>query len=211
MSSTGGRNRKRSNVKRTATRRPSAADLTESTTEEPPTAAGPESEPGIDSAAGVADEGTKKASGSTAITAPETDETTIADDERPSAGTARTDGADTDETVEDDHSLDEKAEKPGKVTKQRGRGRKDAEEGEDAPVKELSERARRREAKKAMRMGNPAWFVPVMLGLFLLGLVWIVVFYLSQMMYPIPDIQYWNLAIGFGLLMLGFAMTTRWK
>jgi uncharacterized membrane protein len=57
---------------------------------------------------------------------------------------------------------------------------------------------------------NPPWFVPVMLGLMILGLVWIVVTYLSQSQYPIPGISQWNLAIGAALIIAGFAMTTRW-
>jgi hypothetical protein len=57
---------------------------------------------------------------------------------------------------------------------------------------------------------NPRWFVPVMLGLMLIGLVWIVVFYVSQQSYPIPGIGSWNLVAGFGFVMAGFLMTTRW-
>ncbi|KYH45271.1 hypothetical protein AZH51_15340 [Branchiibius sp. NY16-3462-2] len=58
---------------------------------------------------------------------------------------------------------------------------------------------------------NPSWWVPTMLGLMVLGLIWLVVFYLSGAKYPVPNIGTWNLAIGFVLLMSGFAMTTRWK
>jgi hypothetical protein len=61
------------------------------------------------------------------------------------------------------------------------------------------------------RKPNPRWWVPVMLGLMVLGLLWIVVFYISQTSYPIPKIGNWNLAIGFGLLLAGFGMTTRWR
>ncbi|MBD8058294.1 cell division protein CrgA [Cellulomonas sp. JH27-2] len=58
---------------------------------------------------------------------------------------------------------------------------------------------------------NPPWFVPVMLGLMLVGLAWIVVTYLSQSQYPIPGIDSWNLAIGGVLIVAGFIMTTRWR
>lgn len=58
---------------------------------------------------------------------------------------------------------------------------------------------------------NPRWFVPVMLSLLVGGLAWIVTFYVSQTQFPVPDIGYWNLAIGFGILLTGFAMTTRWR
>ena len=58
---------------------------------------------------------------------------------------------------------------------------------------------------------NPVWFKPIMLGLMLVGLVWIIVFYLSGQAFPIPNIGPWNLAIGFGIAFVGFLMTTRWR
>ena len=66
-------------------------------------------------------------------------------------------------------------------------------------------------AKSTARKPNPRWWAPVMLGLMVLGLLWIVVFYITQTAYPIPKINQANLAIGFGLLLVGFAMTTRWR
>ena len=50
-----------------------------------------------------------------------------------------------------------------------------------------------------------------MLGLLLIGLLWVVVYYISQTAYPVPHIGHWNLVIGFGLLLAGFSMTTRWR
>jgi hypothetical protein len=58
---------------------------------------------------------------------------------------------------------------------------------------------------------NARWFLPLMLGLLVVGLLWIVVFYIFQTQYPIPKIGYWNLAIGFAILLTGFGMTTRWR
>ncbi|MBC7291155.1 MAG: cell division protein CrgA [Actinotalea sp.] len=59
--------------------------------------------------------------------------------------------------------------------------------------------------------GNPPWLVPTMLTLMILGLVWIVVTYVSQTRWPIPEIGNWNLAIGFVLLFAGFGLTLRWR
>ncbi|MBD7949398.1 cell division protein CrgA [Oerskovia sp. NPDC056781] len=61
--------------------------------------------------------------------------------------------------------------------------------------------------------GNPRWLVPTMLTLMLLGLAWIVIFYLTSngLGLPIPAINQWNLAIGFALIIAGFVLTTRWK
>jgi Cell division protein CrgA len=58
---------------------------------------------------------------------------------------------------------------------------------------------------------NPRWFVPVMLGLMVIGLLWVVVYYISQTAYPIPKIGNWNLMLGFGMMLVGFGMTTRWR
>lgn len=58
---------------------------------------------------------------------------------------------------------------------------------------------------------NPVWFKPIMLGLMILGLVWVIVFYLSGSVLPIPGIGAWNLVVGFGIAFVGFLMTTRWR
>ena len=58
---------------------------------------------------------------------------------------------------------------------------------------------------------NPRWWAPVMVTLMVIGLIWIVVFYITQQAYPIPGIGLWNLGIGFAIAMAGFLMTTRWR
>lgn len=58
---------------------------------------------------------------------------------------------------------------------------------------------------------NPPWFVPVMVALMVIGLVWIVVTYLSGFDYPVPGLRSWNLAIGAAFIVAGFGMTTRWR
>jgi len=58
---------------------------------------------------------------------------------------------------------------------------------------------------------NPVWFKPIMLGLMIIGLIWVLVFYLSGSRLPIPGIDAWNLVIGFGIAFVGFLMTTRWR
>ena len=64
---------------------------------------------------------------------------------------------------------------------------------------------------KAVRIGSPRWLVPVMVGLFVLGLAWVVVYYITQAKYPIQGIGPWNMGIGFGLIIAGFVLSTRWK
>ncbi|MCU1574901.1 MAG: septation inhibitor protein [Micrococcaceae bacterium] len=58
---------------------------------------------------------------------------------------------------------------------------------------------------------NAVWFKPVMVGLMVLGLLWIIVFYLTNGMWPIPNIGNWNIAVGFGIAIAGFLMTTQWR
>jgi hypothetical protein len=65
-------------------------------------------------------------------------------------------------------------------------------------------------ASSAPRLSRP-WYAPVCVGLLLLGLVWVVVTYISEWAFPIPDIRAWNLAIGFGIMMAGFVMLMRWR
>ncbi len=64
---------------------------------------------------------------------------------------------------------------------------------------------------KAVRIGSPRWLVPAMVGCFLLGLAWVVVYYITQTEYPIGAIGAWNMGIGFGLIIVGFVLSTRWK
>ena len=57
---------------------------------------------------------------------------------------------------------------------------------------------------------NPVWFKPVMFGFMLVGLAWIVVYYIFGTI-PIPGIGSWNILIGFGIAFIGFLMTLRWR
>lgn len=78
-----------------------------------------------------------------------------------------------------------------------------------AEVPQVSDDAPRRTAD--VRTPNPPWYVPVMLGLMVLGLAWIVVWYVTENRYPVPGIGSWNLVAGFAVVLVGFLMTTRWR
>jgi hypothetical protein len=67
------------------------------------------------------------------------------------------------------------------------------------------------ETRSGEQAPNPVWFKPIMFGFMLLGLVWIIVFYVSGSRFPIPDVGSWNILIGFGIMFIGFLMTTRWR
>lgn len=55
-------------------------------------------------------------------------------------------------------------------------------------------------------------YVAVMLGFMLLGLVWLLVYYLAQSHIAfIGNLGPWNFLIGFGLMIVGLLMTMRWR
>jgi hypothetical protein len=58
---------------------------------------------------------------------------------------------------------------------------------------------------------SPRWLAPVMLAMFLLGLAWIVVYYITQTKYPVPNLGAWNMGIGFVFVGIGFSLATRWR
>ena len=58
---------------------------------------------------------------------------------------------------------------------------------------------------------SPKWLAPTMVTAFLIGLFWIVVFYVSQTAYPVPGIGAWNMTIGFSFIGVGFSLATRWR
>ncbi|TSI15481.1 cell division protein CrgA [Brevibacterium aurantiacum] len=58
---------------------------------------------------------------------------------------------------------------------------------------------------------NPRWFLPVLIGLLLIGLIWLVTFYVSQGAFPVEAWQNWNILIGFAFFVAGLIMSTRWR
>ncbi len=68
-------------------------------------------------------------------------------------------------------------------------------------------------APESFKVGNPVWLVPAMVTMFILGLLWIVVFYLVGSQVPLmSDLgNLTNVLIGFALIGIGFALATRWK
>jgi len=79
-----------------------------------------------------------------------------------------------------------------------------------AQARQAAEAEKRRRAQ-ALDAPNPTWWAPVFVTLLLVGLVWIVVFYISEGRWPVQAFGYWNLVTGFALLIAGFAMTMKWK
>lgn len=68
---------------------------------------------------------------------------------------------------------------------------------------------------KAGKLRSKRWVAPVMLVCFIVGLAWIVVFYLSRaagMEVPgMATLGNWNILVGMGLIAVGFIVATQWE
>lgn len=75
------------------------------------------------------------------------------------------------------------------------------------PPAELRPRA----ATAAAHRPSPTWLPIVAALCFLVGVAWLVVYYLSETMLPVAAWGYWNLGIGFGWMVLSMLVFTRWR
>jgi hypothetical protein len=59
---------------------------------------------------------------------------------------------------------------------------------------------------------SPRWYPIVMAAVLLIGLAWIVVYYLAGDSVPVmQDLGAWNFAVGFGVMIIGLGMAVRWR
>ncbi|WP_040338897.1 cell division protein CrgA [Candidatus Blastococcus massiliensis] len=59
---------------------------------------------------------------------------------------------------------------------------------------------------------SPRWYVVLMIGLMLAGLLWIVVYYVAgEEIGFMASLNAWNFAIGFGAMVAGLIMSMRWR
>jgi Cell division protein CrgA len=59
---------------------------------------------------------------------------------------------------------------------------------------------------------SPRWYAVLMVALMLVGLVWIVVYYVAGDKIPVMvSLGAWNFAIGFGAMVAGLIMSMRWR
>ena len=67
-------------------------------------------------------------------------------------------------------------------------------------------------AAKGLAKPSPRWFPAVMATFLVLGLAWIVVYYMAGESVPlIRSLGSWNFAVGFGFLVVGLGMAVRWR
>jgi hypothetical protein len=65
--------------------------------------------------------------------------------------------------------------------------------------------------RKAVKIGSPPWVAPLMVGLFVVGLLWVCAWYIAPDAPILSDLGFWNLVGGFVLIGLGFVVSTKWK
>lgn len=71
--------------------------------------------------------------------------------------------------------------------------------------------------RKPVKIGSAPWVAPVMVALFVIGLAWIVLFYIAGPDIPIMNSiggaynALVNVAIGFGFIVAGFILSTKWR
>lgn len=83
---------------------------------------------------------------------------------------------------------------------------------EGSALPQSSSSAANRTPVKINSEGTPKWYIAIMLGLMLLGLVWLVVNYLAGESIPfMQELGPWNYGIGFGLAIIGLLMTMGWR
>ncbi len=59
---------------------------------------------------------------------------------------------------------------------------------------------------------SPVWLAPLMLAMFGIGILWLVVFYITQGDMPVVGSWgNWNLLVGFGFIVAGFGLSTQWR
>jgi Cell division protein CrgA len=59
---------------------------------------------------------------------------------------------------------------------------------------------------------SPPWLAPTMLASLLIGLAWIAAYYISGGSLPgLGSLGAWNLVIGFGFIIFGVALSTKWR
>jgi Cell division protein CrgA len=62
------------------------------------------------------------------------------------------------------------------------------------------------------RKVSPPWLAPTMIVCFLVGLAWISLYYVTQADMPVlRALGGWNLVFGFGLIVVGVVLATKWR
>ncbi len=66
-------------------------------------------------------------------------------------------------------------------------------------------------AAAASKKPSPVWLPISAVVLIVVGIAWLVVYYLSEQAYPVAAWGYWNLAVGFGAMVASLIVLSRWR
>lgn len=65
--------------------------------------------------------------------------------------------------------------------------------------------------KGASNKPSPLWVPASAVTLIVVGIAWLVVYYLSSQQWPVASWGYWNLAVGFGCMVASLGLLSRWR
>lgn len=159
-----------------------------------------------DTAADAAETGT----GATATSGSATKDSTRASGKDPVAakkGSGSGQGADTGKGSKTSTPGTGSAGTPGSEVTEKA---KDATRAGSPKKAAAAESARTSGRRVAAEAPNPSWLAPTAVVLLIVGLAYLVAFYLSAGALPLP-IGDWNLAAGFGVMLVGGGMLMFWK
>lgn len=66
-------------------------------------------------------------------------------------------------------------------------------------------------SRTPVRIDGARWIAPVMVAMFVIGLLWIVVWYISPENPIMGPLAGWNVAVGFVFIAIGFILSTKWQ
>jgi hypothetical protein len=58
---------------------------------------------------------------------------------------------------------------------------------------------------------SPTWYGVLVLGAMVVGVAWLVTYYVSGGTLPVRTLEAWNVLVGFVWIALGFALSTQWR
>ena len=64
---------------------------------------------------------------------------------------------------------------------------------------------------EATKQPSPTWVPVLAVALIVIGIAWLVTFYLSGQDYPIASWGFWNIGVGFGALVASLLVLSRWR
>lgn len=129
-----------------------------------------------------------------------------AKDPAPAKGSRKASGKSTGKNAEKGSDTDSGSTSGSEVSEKA----KDATRSTSPKKAAAAETARTGRRRVAAEAPNPAWLAPTAVVFLLLGLAYLVTFYLSGGTLPLP-IGDWNLAAGFGVMLVGGGMLMFWK